>query len=125
MADALFQLFFRFPVVLVAEILLIVILSRSRVRRRLLWVIGSYLLLVAAALAFALIGRDEFGFGFIPLIVMTAPWQLLPIRMPSGIFSSDLLQIALGLILNCALFYILGQLGYPKHSTKPSGRHAT
>ncbi len=125
MVNALLQVFFEFPTVLLMEILAAVTLSRMRVRHSLSWVIGSYLTLVAAALAFGLIRQDEFGFGFIPLIVLTAPWQLLHIKFPQSVLTGDLAQIALGLVLNCGLFYLIGRLSYPRYSNRLLGRRAT
>ncbi len=111
--------------ILAAEIAATITLSRRRINRRLLFVIGSYLLCVAAALAFGLIVHDEFGYGFIPLLVLTVPWQLLHIRLPQSAFATDIAQMAFGLAFNCALFYLIGRLSYPKHATTLSGRHAT
>lgn len=122
MANALFQLFFDFPIVLLAELIAVLILGRLRVRHRLAWVIGSYLLCVAAALSVALIRPDEFGFGFIPLLVMTAPWQLLHLNLP---FAGDLPQVIIGLALHCALFYLLSRVVSPARSTEANAPQAT
>jgi hypothetical protein len=117
----LFQVFFRFPIILVAEIVAIVYLSRRQVKSRLFVVLGSYLGFVAAAIAFALIVRDEFGFSFIPFVWIIWPWYQLLGQFPGpstmklpGLF----IEALIGATLNCAIFYIIDRLSYPKHSAK-------
>ena len=119
------------PILIVlAEVATMVILARRSVRRRLQLVLGTYLAIVAAAVTFAFIVRDEFGFSFIPALVLTGPWQWLLPRsilnsLPPSSGGSHYGIFLLGAGLNCAAFVLIDRLSYPKHSTKLSGRHAT
>jgi hypothetical protein len=117
MATLLTFLFWRGPIfILIAEIVATVYLSRRQVKRRLLWVIGSYLIFVALTLAIAFIAPDEFGFGIIPAMMLTAPWYSLV-----GLATGNLLvPIFLGATLNCAIFYLIDRLSYPKNSANIS-----
>jgi len=79
-------------------------------------VIGSYLFFVATAVAFALrqLGHDEFGYGVIPALLITTPWYFIP-GFANAAFPVEML---LGIIVNCAIFLIIDQVSYPRHSAK-------
>jgi hypothetical protein len=124
MANFLGYLFWGLPVlILAAEIVATVYLSQKQVKRRRLMVIGSYLFFVAMAVAFALLhlGQDEFGYGLIPAILITAPWYFIP-GFGSPFFPVEML---LGIILNCAVFLVVDQLSYPNRFAKLQGQDAT
>jgi hypothetical protein len=113
MATFLTFVFWRGPIfLLVAEVVATISLSRRQVKRRLLFVIASYLILVALAIAFALLPGDDLGFGIIPALLMTAPWYSLA-GFATGNF---LVLILLGAAINCAIFYLVDRLSYPKNS---------
>jgi hypothetical protein len=126
--DVVFRCLFQFPTIFMTELAAVIFLSRKRVKRRLLWVITSYLLLICVAMAFALLARDEFGFSFIPVAFTVWPWYHILSRVPGpssmGI-TGLLLELALGALLNCAILLLTDRLSYPKHSTELSDRHAT
>jgi hypothetical protein len=107
MKDILFQTFSSFPIIVLAEVGAIVFLTLWHVKRRLIWIIGSYLLLLSAALAFAMINPDEFGFSFIPAYYITWPWfEVLGkfFNVPS------ILILVFGAAINCAIFYLIERL---------------
>ncbi len=122
---------FAIPIgIVLAEMLAAVSFRRTRSRWWLFCVIGSYLAFVVVAIALGFIGHDEFGFSRIPLLVLTNPWVILLGKVfgplsPHFIFTQTRYGMILGTLLNCAIFYILGKVGYPKHSAKVSGQHAT
>jgi hypothetical protein len=122
MANFFGYLFWGLPVfILVAEIVATVYLSQKQVKRRRLMVIGSYLFFVAMAVAFALLAHDEFGYSFVPAILITAPWYFIP-GFGSPFFP---VEILLGIIVNCAVFLVIDQLSYPKRFAKLQGQDAT
>jgi ABC-type Co2+ transport system permease subunit len=102
------------PILLLAEVLATVFMSRKRVRRRLAIAIGSYLALVAASLAFALISPDRYGFSIFPTLYLTAPWFFI---YPLSI--SFIPVIVLGTTLNCAILWLVDRISYPKHIPDP------
>src|SRR5947208_3180592 len=105
MNDILFQLFCRFPTILLAEVGAIVFLTRLHIRGRLIWVIGSYLLLLSAALAVALTHRDEFGYSFIPAALIAWPWFEI---LQKSFFQTNLLVLMFASAgINCAIFYLI------------------
>ena len=116
--------------ILAAEVAATVYLSRRRVKRRLFWVLGSYLLFVVAAVALAFSVPDEFGFSFIPALFITGPWSwVLPgsitTKLPPSIAGNHYGSLPLGALLNCGLFYLIDRFSYPKHSVQLPSRHAT
>jgi len=120
-SDLIFAAFFQFPVILIAEFAAVIYLSRKQVKQRLLWISGSYLLLVSLAMALALLSPDEFGFSFIPVVMTVWPWCHILSKFPgpstmgiSGLF----IGVSLGAILNCTIFYLIDRLSYPKHSAR-------
>ena len=101
--------------ILGGEALLAAYLAERRAPRRRLIVIGSYLALVLLALILPFTGNDEFGYAVIPLLTVTAPWYFilgLTFHIPA--------VVALGTVLNCAIFWIIGELSYSRHDVKLS-----
>jgi hypothetical protein len=122
MSTLLTYLFWGLPVfLLLAEIGAAIYLSHRQVRRRMLYIVASYLFLVAAAIGLALVARDEFGFSAIPAILITAPWYFIP-GFANPYFSATIL---VGVILNCSLFTLVDRLSYPRVSAKLSPPQAT
>ncbi len=117
MTDLLNPLFLLLYLLLAAEFAATVVFSRRKVRHRRVYVLASYLVLLGIAVLFAVIRPDEFGFGWIPLIVLTRPG--------SALGANFLVWGALGAALNCTLFLLLDWLVYPLHSIDPSGQRAT
>ena len=114
-------------IILFAEVLITFSLSRKRIKRRLFWVIGSYLVFIALALTCGLLGGDEFGFSWIPLLTITEPWIALIHRLTNLVvsFTQSLYGIILGILMNCILFYLIDRLSYPNSSIRTSARHTT
>ena len=122
MANFFGYLFWGLPVfILVAEIVATVYLSQKQVKRRRLIVIGSYLFFVVMAVTFALLAHDEFGYGVVPALLITAPWYFIP-GFASPAF---LVEMLLGIVVNCAVFFIIDHLSYPRHSAKLQGQDVT
>ena len=119
--------------ILIGEVVATGYLSRRRVKRRLSWVLGSYLVFVVAAVAFAIFVPDEFGFSFIPALFITGPWSWVLAKLPGSLLTKLPPSLAgnhygifpLGALLNCVLFYLIDRLSYSKHDTEVSGRYAT
>jgi hypothetical protein len=115
MANFFGYLFWGLPVfILVAEMGATFYMGRRQVKRRRLMVIGSYLFFVAMAVAFALLAHDEFGYSVVPALLITAPWYFIP-GFASPAFP---LEMLLGIIVNCAVFFVIDQLSYPRHFAK-------
>jgi len=116
--------------IVIAEILATIYLSRRQIKQRLIWIIGTYLAFVAVAVAFGFLVRDEFGFSWIPLIVITEPWGIILEELFRSLskyfgFTQTFYGMVLGTILNCAIFYIIDRVSYPKYSDRVSDLHAT
>jgi hypothetical protein len=86
LSDLLFQVFFHIPVIFLGEVTAAFYLSRRHVKRSISLVIGSYLLL-AAAVAFAFVVRDEFGFSFVPAMLTVWPWYNLIGELPGSLLT--------------------------------------
>ena len=100
--------------ILLLEAAVTILLSRRRLRSRLVWVIGSYLVLVTLAPSVHFMGPDEFGYGMVPALLITAPWYFIP-----GLHGANVLGCMLiGVLLNCMLFVILARVSYPKDTDR-------
>ena len=105
MSDIFYKLFCCFPTIPLVGVVAIIFLTLMRVRRRLTWVIGGYLLLLSAALAFASTHRDEFGYSFIPALYIAWPWVEMLAR-PLSFLRNNLLIFFFGAAINCAFLYL-------------------
>jgi hypothetical protein len=93
-------------------------LSRRYPDRRPLFVVLSYLFFVAIAMTFAILTNDEFGYRFIPALMITVPWYFLGV-LPTVALP---VMIVLGITLNCAILYsIVRFVSHAKHSNKFHG----
>ncbi len=112
--------------IVAAAVVSIVILARRRKRRVIHRVAGVYLICFALALVLAFASRDEFGFSFIPTILLAAPWTfLIPPSiqniLPPSFHGSHFGIFPLAALLNCLTLFLIGRVSYPKHATTLSG----
>ena len=125
MLPLLSWLLLRVPTVCLAEAALTMILKPRAVGRRLFWIVGSSLLCFVAASNCGLLRPVKFGFSLIPFLLTDAPWRVIPFRLQPSALTTDATQLFCEVVFCCVLFILSSRLGYPKHSTKISGRHAT
>ena len=108
MSDIFYKLFCSFPTIPLVEVVALIFFTVMRVRRRLIWVIGSYLIFFAVALAFASTHRDEFGYSFIPAAYISWPW--IEILMKSNPHQNLFQLFLFSAGTNCTIFYLIDRL---------------
>ena len=120
MSDLLNPLFLFPMLIILGEVIAAIWLSRRQTKWRLYWVIGTYLIFIAFAFALGFFARDEFGFSWIPLLIITEPWSLFlrGTHLNYAGFTQSFYGMTLGVFLNCAIFYLIDRLSYPKYSAQ-------